>query len=161
MPTDRYTGIVVLVNLLVIGMLVFIFVNLVTIPLVSPDNGVYTTERKPEFVWGGLQKDFVIYVDDDPYFGSPLEGEVSGNSYRFGEDMDFGTYYWQVKFGPITSEVRKLTIGSSVVLAREENEVKNEGNVDVVLHSITGAFVVGVNESFGIGEDEDVKAEQA
>ena len=158
---DRAKMSFVILNLVVIVMLSFVFVNLVTIPLISPENGLYTTEREPEFNWGGMQGEFVIFLDEDPDFGTPLKKGITGNSYRFTDVLDLGNYYWKVGSGLITSEVRKLTIGSSVVLSREENEVKNEGNVDLLIHRITGAFLLDVNESIEIEEDEDVKAEQA
>ncbi|UCC91578.1 MAG: hypothetical protein JSV39_04700 [Candidatus Aenigmatarchaeota archaeon] len=149
-----------LANLAVIGMLSFVFVNLVTIPLVSPENGLYTTERKPELVWGGMQGEYVIFLDEDPGFGTPITKEVSGNSYRLGEDLGFGTYHWKVMSGLVASEIREFTVGSSVVLARKEKEVSNVGNVDLLIHRLTGAFILGVNKSLEIGEDEDVKGEQ-
>ncbi|MCK4531912.1 MAG: hypothetical protein KAT94_03520 [Candidatus Aenigmarchaeota archaeon] len=158
---DRAKMSFVILNLVVIVMLSFVFVNLVTIPLISPENGLYTTDRKPEFNWGGMQGEFVIFLDEDPDFGTPLKKGITGNSYRFGDVLDLGNYYWKVGSGLVTSEVRKLTIGSSVVLSREENEVKNEGNVDLLIHRITGAFLLDVNESIEMEEDEDVKAEQA
>ncbi len=151
---------IAVLNLLVIGVLSFVFINLVTIPLVSPENGLYTTERKPKFAWGGMQREFVIFLDDDPDFTTPLTREVTGNSYRFERNLDFGTYYWKVVSAGIVSEVRKLTIGSSVIIARKENEVKNEGNVVLLLHRITGSFLLGVNESLEIERNEDVNAEQ-
>ncbi len=150
----------VLTNLLVIGLLVYLLVNIASIPLIEPADGKYTTERRPEFVWGGLQKEFVIFLDDDPDFETPFTSRVSGNAFRFGKDLDFGTYYWKVQSGILLSGVRKLTVGSSVVLARGKDEVRNEGNTDVLLHSVTGAMVLGMGSSVKIGEEENVKAEQ-
>lgn len=150
-----------LANLAVIGMLSFLFLNLVTIPLVSPENGLHTTERRPELVWGGIQGEYVIFLDDDPGFGTPVTKEISGNSYRLGEDLGFGTYHWKVVSGLVASEIREFTVDSSVILARKEEAVRNEGNVDLLIHGLTGAFVLGVNESLEIGEDEDVRGEQA
>jgi hypothetical protein len=158
---NKERAFVIVLNLLVIGVLSFVFLNLVTIPLISPRDGIYTTERRTEFSWGGMQREFVIFLDDDPDFASPFTAEVSGNSYRLGKDMDFGTYYWKIESSGMSSSVREFTVGSSVVLAREENEVKNEGNVDLLLHRITGLFLLGVDESLEIDGDEDVKAEQA
>lgn len=152
---------IAVLNLLVIGMLSYVFINLVTIPLVSPENGLYTTDRNPEFAWSGIQGEYVIFLDDDPDFGTPVTKGVSGNSYVFGDALDLGTYYWKIESAGIASGVRKLTIGSSVTLSRKENEVKNEGNVDLLIHKITGAFLLDVNESLEVEEDEDVKAEQA
>lgn len=152
---------VAILNLSVIGILSFVLVNLVTIPLFSPENGLYTTERKPEFTWGGMQGEFVIFLDEDPDFLTPFKAKISDNSYALGDELGFGTYYWKIESEGIKSEVRKLTVGSSVILSRDEKEVRNEGNVALLLHRITGAFLLGVNESLEIERDEDVKAEQA
>ena len=159
---DKTKMLVIVLDLLVIVTLSYVFVNLVTISLVSPENEIHTTERNPEFRWSGMQGYFVVLLDDNPDFGSPLREEVSGNSYRVGEDLDFGTYYWMVESGAIKSEIRKLTVGSSVVLARKEDEVRNEGNTDIIVNTdrVTG-MVVGVGNSVKIGEEENVKAEQA
>jgi hypothetical protein len=107
-----------------------------------------------------MQGSYVILLDDNMGFETPITVEVSGNSHVFGEEFDFGTYYWKVESWPFSSEIRRFTLGSSVVVSRTENNVKNEGNVGLLLHSMTGAFVVGVNESIEIGAEEDVKAEQ-
>lgn len=157
---NRMEIFVVVADLSVIALLVFLLVNIMGIPLIEPVNGIYTTERRPEFIWGGLHKDFEILLDDDPGFGTPFSSEVSENSFRFGNDLDFGTYYWKVRSGVFSSGVRKLTVGSSVSLSRAGSEVKNSGNVDVVLHRITGSFILGADESLEVGEDEDVEGEQ-
>ncbi len=151
----------ILANLLVIGLVIYLLAGITAIPLIEPENGVYMTERAPEFVWGGPYKQFELLVDDDPDFTSPFAVKVSDNSFRFSNNLDFGTYYWKVRSGVFESGVRKFTLGSSVVLAREKNEVRNEGNTDVVLHRVTGAMVLGVGSSVKIGEGETVKGEQA
>lgn len=147
--------------MLVIGVLSYVFFSLVTIPLVSPAHGGCTDERRPEFAWGGMQGDFVLLLDQDPDFGSPVMEEVAGNSYRPGEELEFGKYYWKVRSGPISSGVGEFTLDSSVVVSREDKSVRNEGNVELVVHSMTGAFLLGVGESLEISEDEDVVAEQS
>lgn len=159
---DKAKMLVGILDLLVIVTLSYVFVNLVTISLVSPENEIHTTERNPEFRWGGMQGYFVVLLDENPDFESPFRGEVSGNSYRPEEDLDFGTYYWKIESGAIKSGIRKFTVGSSVVLAREEDEVKNEGNTDIIVNTdkVTG-MVVGVGNSVKIEEEENVKAEQA
>lgn len=152
---------VIFANLLVVGLLVYLLTNITAIPLLEPADGAYTTERRPEFIWGGLYDQYEFFLDDDPNFGSPFISKVSGNSFRLVNDLDFGTYYWKVKSGIFSSSVRKLTIGSSVVLARSENKVKNEGNTEILLHRVTGSFLLGVGESLEVGEEENVTAEQA
>jgi len=151
---------VIFANLLVIGLLVYLLVNITGIPLIEPVDGMYTTGRRPEFAWGGLHKEFTIFLDDESDFASPFTAKVSGNSFRFVNDLDFRTYYWRVRSGVFSSGVRKFTVGSSVSLSRTKNEVENSGNVDLVLHRITGSFVLGVDESLEIESEENVKAEQ-
>ena len=151
---------VMVANLLVIAVLIFVLVNLVTIRLVFPENGIRMTERRPELVWGGMQGNFILLFDENPDFESPAKEEISGNSFRPEEDLEFGTYYWKVESSGLSSDVRKFTIDSSVVIGRDESEVTNEGNTEILLHSITGAMVLDVGSSVEVGE-EDVKAEQS
>jgi hypothetical protein len=148
-------------DLAVMTILIMLLYNLASIPLHSPGNKAYTTERMPEFSWGGMQGEYVIYLDDSPDFASPVTAMVTGNSFRLGNDLDFGTYYWKVESGPVSSSVWKLTVGSSVMLSRNQQTVKNEGNVDLKVDRMTGFFVLGANESAEIGEDDNVIAEQA
>ena len=146
-----------------IAVLSLLLVNLLTIQLVYPDQRLKTADRNPLLSWNGMQGDFVVFLDDNPEFASPATANVAGNSYKWGKELDFGTYYWKVESGPFSSSVGKFAVVSSVVLSRSENEVKNEGNTEAVITapSITGAFMLGVNESVEIGEKENVKAEQA
>ena len=157
---DVKTGMVV-ANIVVIALLAFVAFNFISIPLISPENGAYTTERNPEFLWGGIQGEFIVLVDDSPDFSSPFVWKVPGNTYRPSDVLNFGTYYWKVQSKNAESKVRKFTVESSVVLARDSESVKNEGNTEIMLRSITGAMVVGVGDSVKIGEEEDVEAEQA
>ncbi len=147
-------------DLSVIGLLSILLFNIVTIPLSEPADGAYTTETRPEFVWGGLHGEYELMVDDDPSFETPLTASVSGNSFRFGRGLDFGMYYWKVRSGIFSSSVRELTLGSSVILSRTESEVVNRGNVDLALQRVTGSFILGVDESMEIGSEENVRAEQ-
>lgn len=148
-------------NLLVIAMIAFFMLNLANIPLISPADGAYTTERNPEFAWGGMQGDFVVSIDDDPGFGSPITMKVTGNSHRLVEDLAFGTYYWKVASTNAESETRSFTVDSSVVVSRGEEDLTNEGNTEILVHTFTGAMVVGIGDSIEVGEDDNVKAEQA
>jgi hypothetical protein len=148
-------------DLIVIGILSLLLFNLISIPLFSPDGGAYTTDRKPEFSWGGMQGEYVILLADNPKFASPVTENVSGNSYKMTDDLDFGTYYWKVESGPFSSGVGKFTVGSLVMLSRSENSIKNEGNADLKIGGITGFFILGVNKSVEIKGEENVRAEQA
>lgn len=148
-------------DMAVMGILVMLLYNLASIPLLSPGNRAYTTDRRPEFSWGGMQDEYVIYLDDSPDFASPITAMVTGNSFKVGSNLDFGTYYWKVESGPLSSGVSKLTVGSSVILSRDQQTIKNEGNADLKVDHMTGYFVLKANESAEIGEDDNVIAEQA
>lgn len=150
-------------NVMVIGLLAVLLANLVTIQLVYPNHKLKTTDRTPVFRWIGMQSDFTLSLDDNKDFSSPATFEVDGNSYAFENDLEFGTYYWKVESGPFSSGTGKFTVVSSVVVSRNESSLKNEGNVPLSVQapSITGAFVLDVEESVDIGAEENVKAEQA
>jgi hypothetical protein len=151
-------------DLVVIGILSFLLLNLITIPLISPGQKAYTTERRPLFSWGGMQGEYVLYLDDNPAFTTPMTAKVESNSYSFDEDLAFGTYYWKIETGPLSSGPGKFTVGSSVILSRSENGIKNEGNTELKLSGISGAtgfFILGINEYVAIEGHENVKAEQA
>jgi len=151
---------IICANLLVIVLLVALLVNIFTIPLLKPEDRTYITERRPEFMWGGVHREYEFLLDDDENFETPFVAKVLGNSFRFNNDLDFGTYYWKVRSGIFESNVRRFTLGSSVVLTREKNEVRNEGNTDVILHRMTGAVILKVGSSALVGEEENVTAEQ-
>jgi len=161
---NKGKAIVIIANLFVIVMLSYLLLNLLTISLISPGNKAYMTDRRPLFSWDGMQEEYTLYLDDNSKFKTPLTTKVIGNSYRPETDMDFGTYYWKVESGPFSSGASKFTLGSSVVLSRQENEIKNEGNTELRLSgigSITGFFILGVNETAQIEGNENVMAEQA
>lgn len=151
----------VMVNVIAACLIVVMLLSSLSIRLVRPQDGLHTTERRPELFWTGIQGDFIVLVDENPGFETPLMDEVSENSYKFADELDFGTYYWKVESGESESEVRSFTVDSSVMLERGDNEVSNAGNVEIILHRITGAFLLGTDDSLDIGEDEDVRAEQA
>jgi hypothetical protein len=160
---DRNKITFAVMNVMMIGLLAVLLANLVTIQLVYPNHRLATSERKPVFRWIGMQSDFTLSLDDNKGFSSPATFEVDGNSYAFASELEFGTYYWKVESGPFSSGTGKFTVVSSVVVSRNESNLKNEGNVPLSVQapSITGAFVLGVEESVDIGAGENVKAEQA
>ena len=147
-------------NLVVISLII----NVISIPLLTPLNNSYTDTRTPTFAWGGFGKTYELLIDDSPDFSFPLVKKiVTGNSYTLENELDFGTYYWKVQSGCIGSVVRKYTIVSKVALRRMENEVRNTGNVEIILRKIsdrvTGQIILDVNQSTEIG-DESIEAEQ-
>ncbi len=160
---DRTKSTFVIANLAVISLLALLLASLLTIQLASPSEGLRTADRKPLLSWKGMQGEFVVSIDDDPGFASPATARVAGNSYAPSSELGFGTYYWKVESGAISSGVGTFTVASSVIVTRNESGVSNAGNAEILLSgpSFTGAFVLAVNESAEIGENENVMAEQA
>jgi hypothetical protein len=165
-------------NLAVIALLI----NMVSIPLLSPSTDWETTDRRPDFMWGGLHgmlgtgkgTDFIFMIDEDPEFSSPLTKEVQGNSYRPEEPLEFGTYYWKVMLPErATSPTGMFTVVSEVSVKRDQGRLTNTGNSGIALATtssgrepagstrpgLTGLFL-GVNQTVEIGGNEDVIARQ-
>ena len=154
---------VIAANLIVIGLAIVSVVGMYSIQSLYPINGTVTDERRPAFEWTGAMTSYELLIDDNPDFTSPMTARVSGNSYRPEEDLDFGSYWWKVRSGDAESGVSRFALVSTVALSRLEKEaVRNSGNTPVLVQrsGITGAFVLAVNETLRIGEEENVKAEQ-
>ena len=150
----------VLGNLVSIAVILYLVAGVTSISLLTPFTGEVTDNRMPTLSWSGLQGHYTVMLDDNPDFVSPIEKETFGNRMKLQEGLDFGKYYWKVVSNGIESRTGEFSIVSTVELSRSGEEVKNTGNTNVWLSSITGAFVLGVNESAGANEEENVKAEQ-
>ena len=161
-------------NLAAVALLISMF----SIPLLGPSWGTATTERRPVFSWGGFRLQgsvgYIIMIDEDMEFTSPLTKEVQGNSFRPEEPLEFGTYYWKVLLPErATSPTGMFTVVSEVSVERDEDRLLNTGNSGIALETIkpgrepgsstrpglTGYFL-GVNQSVEIGGNEDVIASQ-
>jgi len=153
--------IAIVANIVVIAMLM----NLFYIPIRAP-MGDETTDRKPVFSWGGLQGAVTFMLDEDPEFGSPVTKEVEGTAYTPESPLDFGTYYWKVVSPDgLSSPTGMVTVVSEVSVSRGDGWLKNTGNTPISLErettgGLTG-MVVGINQTVGIGNDENVTARQA
>ena len=90
-------------NLAVIAALALLLLNLLTVQALYPADKVSIDDRNPVFAWKGMQGDFLLSLDDNPEFTSPETAELSGNSYAFDQELEFGTYYWKVESGPFSS----------------------------------------------------------
>lgn len=150
-------------NLTMISLLAALLFNLLTINPAYPRHAMDTDARRPLFKWAGMQGEFNISIDDDPDFSSPVMASINANEYLPQYDMDFGTYYWKVESGPFSSGTSMFTVVSNVIVSRNSSALKNEGNVPLVISSsgITGAIILKADETVKIGENENVKAEQA
>lgn len=128
---------------------VFITVGYVTPLVISPVNGYETTNS---FVLFEFNNANLILLDDNPSFTSPQEIFAEDNLVI---NLKPGIYYWKVQ-GPLSSEIRKLTIVSEIALkvrssGEDSYEVVNAGNnvlnVDIYENDeLSGSVVLGVDE---------------
>jgi uncharacterized repeat protein (TIGR01451 family) len=67
--------------------------------LASPGNGSKTGDRTPTFAWEAADGAdmYLVQVDTDPDFDSPIEQRVETTSYTPVAALEFGTYYWRVQ----------------------------------------------------------------
>jgi len=150
-------------NLVAVVIALAVMWNVSSLQPLYPLQNTITDERRPQFQWQGTGEQYTLLVDDDQDFSSPMEFAVAGNLYTPGSDLEFGTYWWKVTINGVESGPRKLMIVSKVALSRLQKDViSNSGNTPVIVHRspLEGAFVLGVNETTTIGEEESVKAEQ-
>lgn len=134
-----------------------IILSLFTFPI-SPQNSAETDIITPTFRWFGLSTSYKFLLDDNPDFTSPFEKTVTGNFYTMEQPLEFGTYYWKVLDGFAATQAMQFAVVPTVKLKRNETEVKNDGNSDIWLEKITGAFIVKINESIETGRNENVTA---
>ena len=90
--------------------------------VIAPIDDFVTTDNSVLF---SFEKADVILIDDNLQFNSPQEIYVSGDIIV---NLIPGVYYWKV-VGAIASEVRELTIESSIDLKISESE---DGTVSVI-----------------------------
>ena len=150
-------------NAAVLAIAALAYAGSLSVQAIQPFGGAVTDDRTPLFEWSGPTGMYVLMIDDDPEFGSPLTYDISGTSYAPAQDLDFGDYWWKVVGGSGETMPRRLTVVSTVALSRPSGDhVENSGNTPVILHrdGVTGAAILAVNQSLEIGEDENVKAEQ-
>ncbi|MCG2717691.1 MAG: hypothetical protein L6408_02500 [Nanoarchaeota archaeon] len=148
---------IIIVNIIIIA-LFFIFTTTITL---NPKGEIL--ERKPEFKWLGFPTSYVIMIDDNPEFTTPITAQVKGKTYTSEESLELGEYYWKVK-GLRNSQTQKFIINSKVSLKREEENLRNDGNTRLKLDlkpSITGAVILDINRTIKLGEEtEEVSAKQ-
>lgn len=120
-------------------------------------------ERKPTFEWLGLPTSYVIMIDDNPYFSTPVTAQVNGKTYALENSLELGDHYWKVK-GLRESKVQKFTIVSRVSLKREDEDMRNDGNTRLKLGiqpGVTGAVVLDINHTIKLEKNvEEVTAKQ-
>jgi len=67
--------------------------------LISPENGIFTSDNTPDFTWGAVGASrYELLVDDDPSFSSPLihEDNITSTTYTATVALQDGEYYWRV-----------------------------------------------------------------
>ena len=140
--------------------MIALFFILTTILLTSPKGE--TLERKPTFEWFGLPTGYVIMIDDNPEYTTPITAELKGNTYTLEENLGLGDHYWKVK-GIRGSNVQTFTITSEVSLKTEEDSLRNDGNTRLSIETmptITGAAILGINQTIKLEGIEEVSAKQ-
>jgi hypothetical protein len=133
-----------------------------TVQPLYPFGGVETDDRTPLFQWTGNAASYVLLIDEDPQFGSPMSFDTTGTSYEVPE-LDFGTYWWKVRAGASETAPKAFSVVSTVSLSRPARDtIVNTGNTALSVEGdvMTGAVTLAVNESIKTGEDENVRAEQ-
>ena len=115
---------------IIVGTLIAVFVVVgYARPLVIAPLPDYNTTNS--FVLFDFQRANLILIDDNPNFTSPDKIYVSDNLVV---NLAPGVYYWKV-VGELPSEIRKLTILSTVDLRLRQNgdliEVVNAGNTEL------------------------------
>ncbi len=153
----------ILANIIVIGVAFAFFLPGQDIRLIHPYTGAVTDDRKPLFEWSSSGDGSELVIDDDEDFSTPYVFSVTGRSAVLSEELEYGTYWWKVRNGNVESEAGKFTVVSTVSLSRpEKGIVINSGNSELLFYrsGVTGAFVLGVNQTIEVGEEENVMAEQ-
>jgi len=67
--------------------------------LISPENGVFTSDNTPDFRWGAIGASrYELLVDSDSNFSSPLiqEDNITSTTYTATVTLQDGEYYWRV-----------------------------------------------------------------
>jgi hypothetical protein len=83
--------------------------------LMSPSAGAEGVSSTPAFSWSSVAgaTSYQIQVATDSNFSSKVIDETaSGTAYQPGDDLDDGTYYWQVKADADWSATGVFTIGA-------------------------------------------------
>ncbi|OIO80236.1 hypothetical protein AUJ84_04295 [Candidatus Pacearchaeota archaeon CG1_02_32_132] len=149
---------------IIVGTLISLFfvVGYVTPLVISPVNGYETTNSSVLFEFNNAN---LILLDDNPSFTSPQEIFAEDNLVI---NLKSGVYYWKVQ-GPLSSEVRKLTIVSGIALkvkslGEDSYEVVNAGNnvlnVDIYENDeLSGSVVLRVDEGKEVSGNKFVGGE--
>ena len=120
----KHKHILVIDIILIVGTLLLIagFVGYARPLVIAPLDDYVTSENSVLFVF---DKADVVYIDDNLQFTSPQEIYVTD---EIMVSLPPGVYYWKVE-GALSSEIRQLTIESSIDLKIRESE---NGTISVV-----------------------------
>lgn len=120
-----------------------------TISLPLEPQEKHTSSTNINFRWAGFANK--AFVDDNPEFTSPLV--VLKGSYL---ELKPGTYYWKPA---LISSVKKFTIDSTVSVEVKEENIKNSGNVNLLIRffknfAITGQAVLDIGEDIKLNSSD-------
>lgn len=143
-----------------IGMSISVFI--VGIILIS--NGIILlgphgaiTDVEPSFKWASPYGDVRLLVDDDLGFENPLvDVPVKGNKFTLSDKLDFGKYYWRVDSSGGSSLIGQFVLDSMIKMDVEEDKLRNEGNTDVAIDTVTGRTILEIGEETDLQEGENI-----
>lgn len=123
--------------------------NYLKIDLLHPGDGEVFNNKEINFVWDRKCKG-LIYIDENNKFSSPIIKEINSNSEIL--NLNFGKYYWKIKCGMFSSDIKSFNVNSVVGLSQDKENVINTGNtilnVKVFEDNIfTGAVVLDINNT--------------
>ncbi len=127
---------------IIIGMNVFVAFVLLSILIYPLKPEINWKERDVKLRWLGVYKNYTLYVDDNNEFTSPIVVDIEGKEYMI--ELEPGVYFWKVKGGRISSPVKKLILDSDVSMRVKDDNLKNDGNVDLNINveSVGGAIAM-------------------
>ena len=140
--------------------LMFLFLVLLEGVILLKPFGV-TDDIYPTFYWISPEGKSRLIVDDDERFDNPLvDVGVSGNKYQTAYPLDFGTYYWKIEHKNGESYTGMFVLNSKVDINVENDYLKNNGNTEVVVDTITGRHFLDIGEKRELENGENLVSQK-
>lgn len=139
------SSIKILIASILVLVIASLFFNLQGIMLIKPIGHI--TDTNPVFKWGSINgySYYNLLIDDNPGFTSPLIIETKEKEYR-ANNLSAGDYYWKVigyNKNRTESSVYSFSIDSIVAVATTDSQIKNVGNVKLLLEFFSGNLLTG------------------
>jgi hypothetical protein len=128
------------------------FDNSELLTMKNPISGAVILDRYPEIEWSGNSNDYLLLIDNDIDFKSPLINITQNSSYfKINDQLDFGDYYIKIidnihhKY-----KISKFTVSSYVaVTVDKDGNIINDGNTKIIASdsiSTTGGVILDINQ---------------